>query len=152
MNVKQFFALLRSLGTQSNNKKKSSQVLICLICWIFIILYCRRKTSTTFLMFSSVCRLQTQPPFNFLHPFKYFRKASPKCCLLQIIGLNTSVFRFVFLGFPVTFQSCEFSSPLVPTMMLGGNWSYVRNMSSKTTCPCMGSIEGDHYNFSMYCL
>ena len=51
--------------------------------------------------------------------------------------LNTSVFRFVFQGFPVTFQSCEFSSPLVPTMMLGGNWSYVRNMSSKTTCPCM---------------
>ncbi|KAI3363713.1 hypothetical protein L3Q82_001329 [Scortum barcoo] len=33
----------------------------------------------------------------------------------------------------VTFQSCEFSSPPVPTMMLGGNWSYVRNMSSKTT-------------------
>lgn len=34
------------------------------------------------------------------------------------------------------------ASPLVPTMMLGGgNWSYVRNMSSGTTCACMESIE-----------
>ena len=40
---------------------------------------------------------------------------------------RTHQFSHLFFSgvFSATFQSCEFSSPLVPTRMLGGNWSYI---------------------------
>lgn len=127
----------------------------------------QKSSLYNFSYFIWCCPLKLSHHFNHQrsHRSKYLLRSSSKSSLLSwlidFFFLLNIFFSFLFFELttahhrrPNSFQVLFFwlfqshskavssASPLVPTMMLGGgNWSYVRNMSSGTTCACTESIE-----------